>query len=212
MPLLVACLLLLLGSPAFAAEVESLTLADGTTLQFALPEAGWIFSRVPPDFLVRATMADLGRELAAQGKKPNPARTEQLARQRLGENEGFVYRPESESYLLIDFSPLGATEQPPGAGAIEASARAAAEVLQQEEGTAEVVADRREVPFPGLSTAWRLDARYRQDGAPRRFIGIIGFHDPYWVFLYYTDKGGGETDYGQMEALLASARIIGTRE
>lgn len=208
MPVLFLFLLLVLGSPVAAAGPELLTLGDGNTLQFTLPPGNWVFSRVPPDFLVRATAADLGRELATQGKETSPEQVAELARQRLGENEGFVYHPESESCLLIDFSPLSPKEQSPGAGAIEASARAAAEVLQQEEGMAEVVTDRRPILFPGLSWAWRLDARYLQDGAPRRFIGIIGFRDPYWVFLYYTDKGANDSDYGQMEALLDAARIV----
>ena len=207
MPILILCLLLVLGSPALAAGPEALALADGTTLQFTLPAGGWVFGRTPPDFLVRATVADLGGELAAKGQPASPARVEALARERLGENEGFVYQPTSESYLLIDFSPLQQGEKPPGEAAIAASARDAAEVLQQEEGTAEVVTNRRRVEFPGLSWAWRLDARYRQDGAPRRFVGIIGFRAPYWVFLYYTDKGVNAADYGQMEALLAGARI-----
>lgn len=207
MPILTLCLLLVLGSPALAAGPEALVLADGTTLQFTLPAGGWVFGRTPPDFLVRATVADLGGELVAKGQPASPARVEALARERLGENEGFVYQPTSESYLLIDFSPLQQGEKSPGELAIAASARDAAAVLQQEEGTAEVVTNRRRIEFPGLSWAWRLDARYRQDGAPRRFVGIIGFRAPYWVFLYYTDKGVNAADYGQMEALLAGARI-----
>ena len=90
---------------------------------------------------------------------------------------------------------------------IAASARSAAQVLQQEDGTTEVVTEKRRVEIPGLRWAWRLDARYRQDGAPRRFVGIIGFRAPYWVFLYYTDKGVNAADCGQMEALLAGVRI-----
>jgi hypothetical protein len=207
MPILILCLLLVLGSPALAGGPEALALADGTTLQFTLPAGGWVFSRTPPDFLVRAASADLGGELAAKGQAVSPERLEALARERLRENEGFVYQPRSESYLLIDFSSLQQGEKPPGEAAVAASARDAAEVLQQEEGTAEVVTNRQRIEFPGMSWAWRLDARYRQDGAPRRFIGIIGFRAPYWVFLYYTDKGINAADYGQMEALLAGARI-----
>ena len=207
MPFLILCLLLVLGSPCAAAGPEVLTLADGTSLQFSLPAGGWIFSRTPPDFLVRDRAADLGDELAAKGQSPSPDQVEKLARQRLKENEGFVYQPQSESYLLIDFSPLAAGERPPGPAGIAASARAAAEMLGQEEGTTEAVTDQRRITFPGMTEAWRLDARYRLNGTPRRFIGIIGFRAPYWVFLYYTDKGVNAADPTRMEALLKGARI-----
>ena len=211
MPLLIVCLLLVLGSPCAAAGPETLTLADGTSLQFTLPAGGWIFSRTPPDFLVRERVADLGGELAARGQSTPPEQVEKLARARLQENEGFVYQPQSESYLLIDFSPLAAGEKPPGPADIAASARAAAEMLSQEEGMTEAVTHKRRITFPGMTEAWRLDASYRLNGAPRRFIGIIGFRDPYWVFLYYTDKGVNTADRTQMEALLDGARIAPQR-
>ena len=202
--------MLMFSSPAVAAQVECLTLPGGGFLEFSLP-ADWVFSPVPPDFLVRTTAADLGRELATKGETPEPARLEVLARRRLLENEGFVYQPSSKSYLLIDFSPLAAGAAPPDAATVAASARAAAEVLGQEDGVAAVTTDLRSIAFPGLTWAWRLDAGYRLDGAPRRFLGIIGFLRPCWVYLYFTDTGANGNDYMQMDTLLTGARILPNR-
>ena len=206
MPILLLLFLLLWGGPAAAASPQQLVLANGSTLLFELP-AGWVFSRTPPDFLVRETVADLDRDLAAKGKQLPPAQVAELARQRLLANEGFVYQATSRDLLLIDFSPLGPGEAAPDARALERSARYAADSLRQEPDAAEVEIACRPATLAWLPQAWRLDAHYRLAGTPRRFIGIIGFHAPFWIYLYYTDRGGDPAATAALEKLLQSARI-----
>jgi len=206
-PFLILCLILCCGSSALAAP-QALALNDSLTLEFDLPPGGWVFGRNPPDFLLRDSVADLSRELAARGEDVDPEQVTALARQRLDANEGFVYRPGSESLLLIDFSPLRAGEKAPAAGSVERSAEYAAASLAAEAGVSEVVTSRRPTAFPGLSFAWRIDSSYLDDGAPRRFLGIIGFRAPFWVYLYYTDKERETDSWDQMNTLLEGARVV----
>ncbi|AMV72076.1 hypothetical protein JCM30471_05760 [Desulfuromonas carbonis] len=208
MPFLIICLILFCSSVSALAAPQALALNERLTLEFDLPAGGWVFGRNPPDFLLRATVADLTRELAGRGEEVESERVTELARQRLGANEGFVYQPESESLLLIDFSPLRAAEKEPAAAGIERSAEYAAASLAAEEGVSEVVTSRRPTSFPGLTFAWRIESSYRLHGEPRRFLGIVGFHAPFWVYLYYTERGGATDSWEEMNSLLKGARVV----
>ena len=208
MPFLIFCLILFGTSSSALAAPQALALNASLTLVFDLPAGGWVFARNPPDFLLRAVVTDLTRELAARGETIEPERVGALARQRLEANEGFVYQPGSESVLLIDFSPLRAGEKVPDRESVERSAEYAAASLAAEEGVREVVTSRRPAAVPGLTFAWRVESSYRIDGVARRFLGIVGFRAPFWVYLYYTGKGEDEGGPGAMNALLEGARVV----
>lgn len=207
MPILALLFLLFWSGPTLAASPQRLPLADGTRFEFDLP-AGWIFSRSPPAFLVREAVADLSRELAARDKKVPAGRIEEVARQRLGANDGFVYRPATRALLLIDFSALGPDEAAPDSRTLERSARYAADSLRQESGGTKVGVNIRPATLAWLPGAWRLEARYLEDGGENHFVGFIGYFAPYWVYLYYTGRGRDSVDIESLKMLLESAHIL----
>ena len=209
MKIAVACLFLLMTGLLFAAapsSAEELTLPDGLTLTFTLPD-GWAYSRQAPQFYVEETVEHVTHELADQGKKVESDRLRDAVTRRLATNEGFVYHPESHSMLLIDFSPLREGEAEPSRDTVAQSARYAAGELRQEEGAADVAAGSDRTNFSGMPYAYRVDATYTMHGEPRRFIGIVGFRSPYWIYLYYTDTLTNSSDREAMEELLRTARL-----
>jgi hypothetical protein len=211
MKVAVACLSLLMTGLFFAvapSSAEELKLPDGLTMTFTLPD-GWTYSRQAPQFLVEETVEHVTHELADQGKEVDAGQLRDAVNRRLATNEGFVYQPESHSMLLIDFSPLREGEAAPGRETVAQSARYAARELHQEEGAADVAAGSERTSFSGMPFAYRVDATYTMHDKPRRFIGIVGFRSPYWIYLYYTDTLTNNSDRKAMEELLQTARLTG---
>ncbi|MBE0596408.1 MAG: hypothetical protein IH614_03975 [Desulfuromonadales bacterium] len=189
--------LLLVGS-AWAASIPV-----GSELIVELPPLSerWQVSALPPDFLVKEIAEHLGHELAAEGKTPSEAEILKVAEKRLAANEAFVCNPASGSCLLIDFSPLRPDEKAPGRRQVAASARYAAEGLADEEGLSDLQQTAAKANLPGSRHVYRIDARYRQHGEPRQFIGYVGFAQPSWFYLYYTDSLADPADLAEMEKL-----------
>lgn len=204
--ILVTLLMICCLGPGLACS-EDLVLPWGLTFHFEVPPDGWRFSAAPPDFLVAARTADAQAELAAGGKSVDPARLEAAVAKRLGEDEGFVFHPASKALLEIDFSPLRKDEDPPGEKTLADSARYAMQELEGEGGVAGFDGHTRKIEFPGLALAYRIDATFTMDGEPRKFLGIVGYQQPCWVFLYYTDPLANPGDFPAMEKMLGTARI-----
>jgi hypothetical protein len=195
-PLLV---LLLVPAPVPA---ESLSIGPDLVLEFTAPSARWVLTREAPAFLLEETAEHLGHELAEQGRTPDAGAVRQAAVKRLAANEGYLCNPASGACLVIDFSPLRQDETPPSRKAVATSARYAAEGLAEEEGVTELRQSSGKARLAGADSASRIDASFHQHGEPRRFLGIVGFRDPYWFYLYYTDTLKNADDYGEMEGVL----------
>ncbi len=195
-----------------SANVDAATLRidSNTAMDFNLPGEHWLLFREAPAFLVDETMEHLGHELAGQGKSPGEEALRQAALKRLAANEAFLCNPASRACLVVDFSPLREGEEAPSRRAVAASARYAGEGLADEEGIADLQQKSEKYRLEGAETAYRIDASFRQHGEPRRFIGIVGFRQPCWFYLYYTDPLNEPKDYSEMEVVLDSLVLRAT--
>ncbi len=202
--------LLLVLVPGFL-QAQTFQLAPGFTLDVSVPEGRWRISQTPPELLVEETAEHLEHEMAEKGQQVDPERLRDHARERLGANELFIFNPESGSNLMVDVSALGEGEAAPSKRAIQTSARYAGESLSSEEGVSNVTSEVNRVRLEGVRAAFRLDASYLQHEEPRTFVGIIGFADPYWVFIYYTDHRTDSADLPEAEEIFRSMRITGAR-
>lgn len=190
-----------------APGAESIPVGSDLRVEVSLPSARWQIFHSAPEFLVAEIAEHLEHELAAEGKHPSGTQIRQAAEKRLAANEAFVCNPASGACLIIDFSPLRADEKPPGRRNVELSARYAAEGLADEEGLSELQQKTARAEIAGASQAYRIDARYRQHGEPRQFIGYVGFAEPSWFYLYYTDPLRESADLPEMEQLLEDLAI-----
>lgn len=196
----------------YVAGAERLQLDRRNSLTFDLPGPVWSFSRQPPQSLIRRTVARMERQLRAKGQAVHPDAVLEQARQRLTENQGFVCDSASGACLQIEFSPLEPRQALPSDADVATSARYAGQSLAQEPGVVGARPTYRKYRIPGARIAYRLEARYRQDGQARHFIGIVGYFHPYWFFLYYTDPLRNPTDARDMERLLHSVTLHRTIE
>ncbi len=164
------------------------------------PGAGWTLSRVAPETLVEETTRQIAHEPAAANATAE--QVESVARRRLAANEAFVYHAASGAYLTIDFSPLEAGEAAPDSSTLRDSARVAAKSLAGEEEVSDVAWDVTPFRIAGTREAFKLAADYRQHGHPMKFLGIIGYVEGYWFFLYYTDPVRDPAAFGEMQGML----------
>ena len=194
--LLLSAAAILLALPGYAAEI---VVGEDLVLDLKLAE-GWSLHLDPPQALVEEVARHIAHEPAAA--KATAAQIESVARKRLAANEAIVYHAASGAYLAIDFSPLEPGEAAPGSSALRNSARSAAKSLAGEEDVAEVVWDVTPRQVSGAGEAYQLAAEYRQQGQPMKFIGIIGYVDGYWFYLYYTDPDKDPAVFREMLAML----------
>ncbi len=200
---LMLCLVLMAG-PVFAETVE---VVPGTFLEFSLPNERWQHASEPPTFLVDKTAAHLDPNMKKMiGSQTMSSRD--VALKILSANELFIYNAASEAFLAVDFSPLREGEDAPSRRTIAASARLAGESLANEEGLSDVVQDTSKTRIDGADYAYRLDAGFHKHGDDIRFIGITGFAEPHWFYLYYTDYNQSSQDLAEMETLLKTVRIF----
>jgi hypothetical protein len=191
----------------WGAGAETIDVGNGLSIQMDIPPGRWQVYRQPPAFLVAEIAEHLEHELAAQGKPAGAEAVRRAAEKRLAANEAFVCNPASGACLTIDFSPLRPDEDAPGGRAVALSARYAGEGLADEEGVTGLEQRNGKVSVPGAEAASRVDARYQLHGEPRQFIGIIGFLQPSWFFLYYSDPLRDAGDFPEMEKILKSAAL-----
>jgi hypothetical protein len=197
-------LVLFLPFGAFGATYE---VVPGTYLEFELPGDRWQVSDTPPDFLVSIMADHLSEEMLKKARDAGLDDPLEVARNNLSVNELFVFNPQSGAWLAVDFSPLRENEPPPSRRAVARSAHFAGQSLHGEEGLSEVTHRTKRVRVPGARHAYRLDAEFEKHEEPIRFIGIVGFADPHWFFLYYTDYQMESQDIIDMEEILGSARL-----
>lgn len=192
--------------PAFVAA-EPYEVVPGKILHLDLPSGQWEASTNPPEFLIDKRIATLADNMLARMKKAGITDRRSAVMKMLGSNELFVFRRDSGSHLEIDFSAVKVDEPAPSGKTIHDSAEYAGQALVGEERYSDVNYQVSEFSIPGLSYAYRLDATYRRDEKPGRFLGIIGYAEPYWVFFYYTDPLNDPDDFSQMEGLLRSLKV-----
>lgn len=187
---------ILLASPGFSAEIA---VTDKLVVDIDLVD-GWDLYLEPPDALVKEMATHIAHEPAAANATPGQIET--VARKRLADNEATVYHAASGAYLLIDFSPLEPGRSAPKARTLRNSAEYAAQSLEGEDDVTAVVWTVDSVKVRGAPEAFQLVADYKKHELPVKFVGIIGYLEGYWFFLYYTDPSHDPAVFGQMQGML----------
>jgi len=188
------------------APAESLPVGNGWILDID-PPAGWRVTTVPPEFLVAEMAEHLGHEAAEQGRHPTIEQLHKAAAGRLAVNEGFVFRDGTGAHLVVDFSPLRPEEAPAGEKEVADSARYAAEGMSAEEGVEVVRSETSPAAIAGAATAQRVEVDYLHHGRRMKFIGLVGFADPCWFYLYYTDSLADPADLASARSMLETVRL-----
>lgn len=193
---------------SLASDMTALELSGDMVLGLRIAGDEWVAEKEAPAGLIDETAEHLEHEIAEKGQTATPAQLREAARKRLQINEAFLINKVTGAHLDVDISRIGENEKGPSSAGVKDSARYAASSLEGEEGVSDLVFDVRKVQFPGTQVAYKLSADYKLHGEPQRFIGIIAFASPYWVYLYYTDPQKNQSDYGQMEQMLQSAVLV----
>lgn len=191
----------LLALPAYAVEIA---VTDTLVFEIELRE-GWTLHLEPPEALVREIASHVAHEAAAANASAE--QIDMVARKRLAANEAIVYHAASGAHLDIDFSPLDPGQAPPKAKTLRNSARYAADSLAGEDDVSDVVWKVTPRQVKGAGEAFQLAADYKQHDLPMKFLGIIGYVEGYWFFLYYTDPGKDPAAYAEMQAMLEGAVV-----
>jgi hypothetical protein len=186
----------LLALPSYAAEIA---VTQNLVVEINLSE-GWTLHREPPDALVKEMALHVAHEPAAANASAE--QIEKVTRKRMAANEATVYHAASGAHLDIDFSALGQGQAAPGSQTLRNSAKYAAQSLESEEDIADVVWEVTEININGAHKAFQLAADYKKHDSPVKFIGIIGYVEGYWFFLYYTDPGKDPGTFGEMQTML----------
>lgn len=195
-----ACLCILVASllalPLHAAEIA---VTDNLMVDINLSD-GWTLHLEPPEALVKEMASHVAHEPAAANATPE--QIESVTRKRMAANEATIYHARSGAYLYIDFSALDPGKSEPSSKALSNSAKYAAQSLEGEEDIDEVVWDVTPVKIKGAREAFQLTADYKQHGLAVKFVGIIGYVEGYWFFLYYTDPSQNLGVFGEMQTML----------
>jgi len=182
-------------------------LAADRNISFTLPSARWQVSSDPPESAIQAMMDDIAYETEKKGQKVDRTILREKAIEYARTNNLFVHDPMTDAYLMISISKA---EKTPKAATVKSSAEwTMNEILENAEleGTGGYERSLKKVELSGLPVAYRIEANYPLHHAPHNFIGIIGFGEPYWVFLYYNDKAQDPDDLREMRLLLDSVSL-----
>ncbi len=188
--------------------VRSVAVTEDISLGFNMSLEGWEVDEEAPAFLLDEFVHHIEHELEDMGQVRTQEEMLAVARKRLEANELYIFDVQSRSYIMVDFSQLHNGEKAPSRQAVYNSARYASESLAGEEGVSEVRAEVDSVAVAGAEDAFRLDADYLLHGEERKFAGVIGFADPYWFFIYYTDTLAEPGQYPAIDNLLDNLTII----
>lgn len=180
----------------------------GIEISFTTPPSPWQVSKEPPDVLAKESAEHISPAQLAAARKAGIDSPEEAARQMLKANELFLINPQSGAHLKIDFSPLREGESPPSARALKASARYAAEGLQDEEGIEAVNSKVGKTRITGAKAAYRVDADFLRHGQPTQFIGVITFARGHWIYLYYTGAHPEPEDLAVVDQIFKSFSIV----
>jgi hypothetical protein len=80
--------------------------------------------------------------------------------------------------------------------------------MADEEGVSDATSTLSDVNMPGTTVAFRLDVDFVQHNKRKKFVGIIGFESPYWLYFYGTDPLLEKRDAEEMEQILDSLRVV----
>ncbi len=186
---------------------ESFQIAPGLQLTVELPNQQWQTSQTAPDFLVEERAMHIHDNMMKRFKKKGITTKKAAAEFQLKANELFIFNPQTKAYLEIDFSKLKKDEKAPSKRSIALSAKYTGEELEHEEGLSQVRQKSSKAHIEGAKHSYRVDAQYVKHGKAKKFIGLIGFANNHWFYLYFTIPDGVGQDMAEVEAILKSISL-----
>jgi hypothetical protein len=200
----ILCLILLLLPWGATAGVHDLK----PGLKLLLPDlpAPWVISAEPIAALVNHMAEHVQEEAAAKGHTLSAEEARAGALKKLKQNELFVLNPQSGAHVLISFEPLGKKEAEPSAKTIAKSAQYAGESAI-DEGWTEVAERQAVTVIKGAQQAQWFEIDYTHEGSRQAFIGIVGFANPYWFWVYANDHQQDPADRAVLEKLMREIEI-----
>lgn len=194
-----------------SAYSQSYQITPDLILEFELPSSRWQTAETAPRFLIVERARHIHDNMMKRFKQRGIESKEEAAEIQLKANELFIFNQQTGSYLEIDFSPLKKDDKAPSKKSIALSAKYTGEELEHEEGLSKVKQKSHKVHIEGSKYAYRVDAEFVKHGEAKRFIGLIGFVDKSWFYIYYTAPADSTQDTFEVEELLNSIIIKAAR-
>lgn len=201
-----ALVIMLMIFSSTLSSAADIVVGDGLILTLETVD-GWVVHSSAPEALVGEIAEHIAHESEAQGYSPTPDEVRQAALKRLAANEAIVYHAASKSHIDIDFSPISLKEKAPQLKTLKGSAGHAVQSLEGEEGVSGLQHTIRVVDVAGAGEAARLEAKYKHHDEAVTFIGLIGYVDRAWFFLYVTVFGDDPSVVKGAEAILDSVIV-----
>jgi hypothetical protein len=186
---------------------KSYQVAPGLQLAVELPHQEWQVSKTAPDFLVDQRAMHIHDDMMKRFEKKGIKTKKAAAEFQLKANELFIYYPQTKAYLEVDFSELRKDEKAPSKRSIALSAKYTGEELEHEEGLSQVRQKSSKSHIDGAKHTYRVDAQYLKHGEAKRFVGLIGFANRHWFYLYFTIPEGVSQVLPEVEEILRSITI-----
>ncbi len=177
-------------------------------LMVVFPEVSppWKVTTEPSQELVEHLTEHILEDAKEKGQNPTNEQAREVALKRAKNNQLFVTNQSSDAHLLISFSPLKEGETAPSAKTVAKSAKYAAEGVTDEGW--EVVSTRHAVTaIKGAQAAQWFAIDYTHEGEASLFMGIVGFADPYWFWLYGNDHLKDPQDKDYLEKLMLGIQL-----
>jgi hypothetical protein len=113
---------------------------------------------------------------------------------------------DSGANLLISFSAMDEGEEAPSSKTVAVSAQYAIGGVE-DEGWDVTSIQKADTEIAGAQTAQWFVIAYTHDGEANLFMGIVGFANPYWFWIYGNDHLKDPTDRGFIEQLMKNIQI-----
>ena len=168
--------------------------------------APWTVSMEPCSHLIEHLTSHVLEEAGSKGKELSEEKARQIALKRARNNQLFVMNQKSGARLLISFSRLKEGETAPSFLTVASSAKNAAAGVAGEGWR--TLSERYAVTaIKGAQLAQWFFIDYALEGQRNMFMGIVGFADPYWFWLYGYDQMKDPRDREVLEKLMLGFKV-----
>lgn len=202
------------------APVEALSLSapvpEGFVLYQLRSDLGLVLPQLSDDWIVTSEPTDEMLEHQADHEVENAlragqsiSRAEALSRAKkyfAASDDLYFLNTTSEAHLLFSYAPLGERQPEPSADHIKGSALAATDGVTAE-GWTKHSEDNRVVKVKGARHAHFFEIDYTKGDEQQFFMGIVGYAQPYWFWLYAYDHLHDSGDRATLMRILESFEI-----
>ena len=189
---------------------QSIRMPSDTVINFTLPSDLWDVSVDAPNAAIEAMVAHMVYDREKNGVKFDIEELRATAKKLNKVNNLFIYNAGTEAYLLFSFSPHSRSEKPLSEKLIRNSVKWTIGALDDNAGVSDLNSYQttvEPVEIPGIEYAQQVTSNNPLFGDPHKFIGVIGYAYPYWVFLYYNEKVKNSTDFPEMQQVIKSIKL-----